>query len=233
MVVWHLADVSLNPSVNALPGGGTLQDLTNGLGAWALIAALAGLLVGAAAWALGVHAQNFQQSHGRAASRAGVGAGRAADRRGAADHQLLLPHRHEPALTASTVRDVSMLAAGCTGLDALNPICQVGSLGGSIAASGFESVLNGISQWVASGAEWLLGQIGDVLVSTTTIDVGATLVPHALRPDDSAGRRRDPAAAAGLDAAGGAAPEPGAARAQLSRAAPARAAARRSWRSRS
>ena len=67
-----------------------------------------------------------------------------------------------------------MLAAGCTGLDALNPICQAGSIGGSIAASGFESVLNGISQWVASGAEWLLAQIGDVLVSTTTVDVGAT-----------------------------------------------------------
>ena len=67
-----------------------------------------------------------------------------------------------------------MLAAGCTGLDALNPVCQVGSIGGSIAASGFESVLNGISQWVASGAEWLLGQIGDVLVSTTTVDIGAT-----------------------------------------------------------
>jgi hypothetical protein len=67
-----------------------------------------------------------------------------------------------------------MLAAGCTGLDALNPVCQIGSIGGSIAASGFESVLSGISQWVASGAEWLLGQIGDVLTSTTTIDVGAT-----------------------------------------------------------
>ena len=57
-----LADVSLNPSVNSLPGGGTLQELTNGLGAWALIAALAGLLIGAAAWALGVHSQNFHQS---------------------------------------------------------------------------------------------------------------------------------------------------------------------------
>src|SRR5580692_4464678 len=67
-----------------------------------------------------------------------------------------------------------MLDPGCSGLDALNPICQVGSLGGSIAASGFESVLDGISQWVASGAEWLLGQIGDVLVSTTTVDIGAT-----------------------------------------------------------
>ncbi|HEY1445955.1 MAG TPA: hypothetical protein VGF51_13765 [Acidimicrobiales bacterium] len=67
-----------------------------------------------------------------------------------------------------------MEAAGCTGLDALNPVCQIGSIGGSIATSGFESVLNGISQWVASGAEYLLRQIGAVLVSTTTVDVGAT-----------------------------------------------------------
>ena len=67
-----------------------------------------------------------------------------------------------------------MLAAGCTGLDALNPVCQAGSIGGSIASSGFEAVLSGISQWVASGAEWLLGQIGDVLSSTTTVDVGAS-----------------------------------------------------------
>ncbi len=67
-----------------------------------------------------------------------------------------------------------MLAAGCTGLDALNPICQAGSIGGSIASSGFETVLSGISQWVASGAEWLLGQIGDVLSATTTVDIGAS-----------------------------------------------------------
>ena len=67
-----------------------------------------------------------------------------------------------------------MLAAGCTGLDALNPICQAGSIGGSIASSGFETVLSGISQWVASGAEWLLNQIGDVLSATTTVDVGAS-----------------------------------------------------------
>ena len=67
-----------------------------------------------------------------------------------------------------------MLAAGCTGLDALNPICQAGSIGGSIASSGFETVLSGISQWVASGAEWLLSQIGDVLSATTTVDLGAS-----------------------------------------------------------
>ena len=62
MTVWHLADVTMTPSVSSLPGGGTLQELTNGLGAWALIASLAGLVVGAAAWALGVHSQNYQQS---------------------------------------------------------------------------------------------------------------------------------------------------------------------------
>jgi hypothetical protein len=66
-----------------------------------------------------------------------------------------------------------MFAAGCTGLDALNPICQAGSIGGSVASAGFESVLSGISQWVASGAEWLLDQIGDVLSATTTVNLGA------------------------------------------------------------
>jgi hypothetical protein len=54
--------VVLHPALSALPGSGTLQALVNGLGAWALIAALVGLVIGAAAWALGVHSQNFQQS---------------------------------------------------------------------------------------------------------------------------------------------------------------------------
>ena len=66
MVVWHLADVSLNPSVNALPGGGTLQELTNGLGAWALIAALAGLLIGAAAILAGALLLSWRRGPGGA-----------------------------------------------------------------------------------------------------------------------------------------------------------------------
>ncbi len=69
---------------------------------------------------------------------------------------------------------LAVVGAGCTGLDALNPVCQLGSLGGSIVSSGFESILSGISQWVARGAEWLLAQIGTVLTSTTTVDVGAS-----------------------------------------------------------
>jgi hypothetical protein len=54
--------LSLQPSVSALPGGGTLHQLTDGLGSWALIAALVGLIVGAATWALGAHSNNYQHT---------------------------------------------------------------------------------------------------------------------------------------------------------------------------
>jgi hypothetical protein len=73
---------------------------------------------------------------------------------------------------------VTTASSGCTGLEAVNPLCYavtaVGSIGGSVAAAGIDAVLSGLSQWVASGAEWLLSQIGSVLISTTTVDVGAT-----------------------------------------------------------
>jgi hypothetical protein len=68
-------------------------------------------------------------------------------------------------------------SSGCPGLEAVNPLCYavgaVGSIGGSVATAGVDAVLGGLSQWVASGAEWLLSQIGDVLTSTTTINLGA------------------------------------------------------------
>ncbi|MHB8264200.1 MAG: DUF6112 family protein [Acidimicrobiales bacterium] len=64
-VAWMAAGgtVSMQPQVSGLPGGSVLQSITNGIGAWALVAALVGLIVGAAAWALGSHSQNFQQSY--------------------------------------------------------------------------------------------------------------------------------------------------------------------------
>jgi hypothetical protein len=65
-------------------------------------------------------------------------------------------------------------AVRCTGIEALNPACQLLSLGGSVASDGVNAVLSGLSQWVASGAEWLLAQIGDVLVGSTSVDVGAS-----------------------------------------------------------
>src|ERR1700722_9686879 len=63
-----IADLSLNPSSSSLPGGGTLQQLANGIGWWGLIASLVGLVVGAATWALGAHTNNYQHaSSGRRA----------------------------------------------------------------------------------------------------------------------------------------------------------------------
>jgi len=55
--------VSMTPDPSQLPGGQVLQKLTNGLGGWALALSLVGLLIGAAAWALGAHSQNYQQSY--------------------------------------------------------------------------------------------------------------------------------------------------------------------------
>ncbi len=57
-----LAGVSLTPDLHSLPGGGTLQQLVNGVAGWALIGALAALVVGAVAWALGSHSHNVHQA---------------------------------------------------------------------------------------------------------------------------------------------------------------------------
>jgi MFS family permease len=54
--------VQMHPDPSALPGGQVLQNLMNGLQSWALALALVGLVIGAAAWALGSHGQNYQQS---------------------------------------------------------------------------------------------------------------------------------------------------------------------------
>ncbi|MCL4313135.1 MAG: DUF6112 family protein [Actinobacteria bacterium] len=57
-----MGQVSMNPNTSNLPGGHLLQQVVNGIGGWALVLALIGLVVGAATWALGVHSQNYQHS---------------------------------------------------------------------------------------------------------------------------------------------------------------------------
>ena len=70
-----LAGVSLNPSTSALPGSAALQQITNGIAAWALIGSLASLLLGAALWAVGSHTQNMHHSaQGRRAVLTSLGA---------------------------------------------------------------------------------------------------------------------------------------------------------------
>lgn len=57
-----IADVTLTPTATSLPGSEALQQIANGIAAWALIGALVALLVGAALWAIGSHTQNMHQS---------------------------------------------------------------------------------------------------------------------------------------------------------------------------
>lgn len=57
------ANLQLDPDTNALPGGDVLQNLMNGIDGWALALSLVGLVIGAAAWALGSHGQNYQQTY--------------------------------------------------------------------------------------------------------------------------------------------------------------------------
>ena len=63
--VWgfRFADVSMTPNMSGLPGGAELQSLTDGLGGWALVLSLVGLIIGAVMWALGSHTQNYHQSY--------------------------------------------------------------------------------------------------------------------------------------------------------------------------
>jgi len=56
-------DINVNPNANLLPGANVLQSITDGIGYWALVAAVIGMLVGAVAWAFGQHSQNYQQAY--------------------------------------------------------------------------------------------------------------------------------------------------------------------------
>lgn len=47
---------------SALPGAGTLSHLANGIGTFALVAAMVGVMIGAVMWAFGSYSQNYQQA---------------------------------------------------------------------------------------------------------------------------------------------------------------------------
>jgi MFS family permease len=55
--------VTMNPDPQSLPGWNVLDSLTNGLAGWALIAAMAGVVIGAVVWALGHYSQNYQLAY--------------------------------------------------------------------------------------------------------------------------------------------------------------------------
>jgi Family of unknown function (DUF6112) len=53
-----ITGVSAHPNLTALPGSNVLQQLVNGVEAWALVIALIGAFVGAALWAVASHTHN-------------------------------------------------------------------------------------------------------------------------------------------------------------------------------
>ncbi|MBO0730298.1 MAG: hypothetical protein J2P57_13645 [Acidimicrobiaceae bacterium] len=55
--------IPFTPDPKQLPGSGAIEQLANGIGFWALIAALVGLVVGAVMWAFGHYSQNYQQAY--------------------------------------------------------------------------------------------------------------------------------------------------------------------------
>jgi hypothetical protein len=57
------SQVTMNPDAGQLPGSNVLRQLTNGLGGWALIAAMVGVVIGAVMWAFGHYSHNFQQAY--------------------------------------------------------------------------------------------------------------------------------------------------------------------------
>ncbi len=54
--------IGAKPDPNGLPGSTALESLISGLAFWALLAALGGLLVSAAVWALSSHSGNYQHA---------------------------------------------------------------------------------------------------------------------------------------------------------------------------
>jgi len=54
--------ITINPDGSQLPGTSQLQDLANGVGFWALIAAAVGVVVGGIMWAFGHYSHNYQQA---------------------------------------------------------------------------------------------------------------------------------------------------------------------------
>ena len=55
-------DVSFTPDFDAIPGSGPIQQLINGIGAFALLLSLVGIIIGGAMWGVGSLSSNYHQA---------------------------------------------------------------------------------------------------------------------------------------------------------------------------
>lgn len=60
--VFAVEKVQLDPDSKGLPGSKVLQGLVDGLAFWALLAAVAGIVVGCIVWAAGSHGHNHHMA---------------------------------------------------------------------------------------------------------------------------------------------------------------------------
>ena len=56
------SDLDGTPNAGGLPGSSALEKLIGGIAFWALLAALGGLLISAAVWALSSHSGNYHHA---------------------------------------------------------------------------------------------------------------------------------------------------------------------------
>ncbi|HEV2360736.1 MAG TPA: DUF6112 family protein [Acidimicrobiales bacterium] len=54
--------VNVTPDAGGVPGSSQITQIADGIGWWALLISVMGLIVGAAAWAIGSHSSNYQFS---------------------------------------------------------------------------------------------------------------------------------------------------------------------------
>jgi hypothetical protein len=57
-----VAQVNFTPDFNALPGRGPIQTIINGVGAFALLLSLVGIIIGGAMWGIGSLSSNYHQA---------------------------------------------------------------------------------------------------------------------------------------------------------------------------
>lgn len=62
LVLFAADIVNLSPDENGLPGGETAKQFVNGLGYYALLFCLVGLVLSAGLWAIGAFSSNYTQS---------------------------------------------------------------------------------------------------------------------------------------------------------------------------
>ena len=156
--------VSLNPSSRALPGSGTLQDLVNGIAFWALLAALAGLIIGATNLGARRPHEQLPKCVDRPARRARLRGSCARHRCRADAAQFPVQRRTEPSL------NMLEMLIGPSGDGVAHPASGLFGFGLSALVN---ALFGGLSSWVESGTSALIAAFGHALTATTEVSLGA------------------------------------------------------------